>query len=89
MRASSGESDFGSRGYKFVQSTGDGDRIWANWWNSSGHKWITLVTMDGHYGSITNALPEDSGGADNGVTGSRLSAWTSREVKRVTNAMTL
>ncbi len=59
MRASSGERELKDRGYKFVNSSKGSDRIWANWWNRSDHKCITVVTMDGRYDSITDSLPAD------------------------------
>jgi hypothetical protein len=59
MRASSGEQELEDRGYKFVNSSKGSDRIWANWWNRSDHKCITVVTKDGRYDSITDTLPAD------------------------------
>jgi hypothetical protein len=59
MRASSGEHELENRGYRFKNSSKDSDRIWANWWNSSERKCITVVTKDGKYDSITDTLPAD------------------------------
>jgi len=59
MRASSGERELEDRGYKFANSSKGSDRIWANWWNRSEHKCITVVTKDGKYDSITDTLPAD------------------------------
>lgn len=59
MRASSGERELRDRGYELVSSKKGSDRIWANWWNRSDRKCITVVTMDGRYDSITDSLPAD------------------------------
>ena len=59
MRASSGERELEDRGYKFVNSTKDSDRIWSNWWNRSNRKCITVVTRNGRYDAITDTLPAD------------------------------
>lgn len=72
MRASSGERELEDRGYKFANSSKGSDRIWANWWNRSEHKCITVVTKDGKYDSITDTLPADcdeGGSSDNKHSG--------------------
>jgi hypothetical protein len=59
MRASSGERELENLGYRFVNSSKDRDRIWANWWSRSQRKCITVVTMNGRYDAITDTLPAD------------------------------
>jgi hypothetical protein len=59
MRAGSGERELENLGYRFVNSSKSSDRIWANWWNRSQRKCITVVTMNGRYDAITDTLPAD------------------------------
>jgi len=46
-RASSGESQLRSRGYRFIKTSKGGDRSYSNWWRSSTRTCITVATFDG------------------------------------------
>jgi len=59
MRASSGERELEDLGYEYVNSSGDRDRTWSNWWSDRDRNCITVVTVDGRYDSVVDTLPGD------------------------------
>ncbi len=63
-RASSGESELQSRGFKFVKTVKQDGRAYSNWWKASSKTCLTVATVDGRYDSITKGPAADctSGG---------------------------
>lgn len=62
IRASSGESEMLSRGYKNIRTERSGDRIWHYWYNGNSNSCVTVAVYDGRYDAITDS-PYDCGGA--------------------------
>jgi hypothetical protein len=60
-RASSGEAELKSRGYRFIKVEKGDDRTWSNWWNSRKKVCLTVVTMEGRYDSIVSGPAFDCG----------------------------
>lgn len=53
-RASSGESEFQSRGFRNVDGFKSGDSSYTIWWNSRTRQCIQAATVDGRYDSVTD-----------------------------------
>lgn len=58
-RASSGETQLKSRGYKFVKTEEGDDRKWSNWWKKSTNTCITVTTVNGRYDAILKTPSSD------------------------------
>lgn len=58
-RGAGGETQLEARGYTFVDVTKGDERAYANWWNGSKKRCITVVTYDGRYQSIDKASASD------------------------------
>lgn len=72
IKASYGESEMLSRGYKSIRTEKSGDRAWDYWYNSSSNSCVTVAVYDGRYNAITDS-PYDCGGATNTSTQSSTS----------------
>ena len=59
MRASSDEREPENRDFQLVRSGKGGDRVWTHGWNRSARQCISVMSMEGLYDSITDALPAD------------------------------
>lgn len=54
VRASSGEIEMVSRGFKNVDTLKSGNTSYTIWWNSKTHQCIQVATADGKYDSLTD-----------------------------------
>lgn len=70
-RASSGEAQLQSRGYRFVKTDKSGDRSYSNWWKGSSRTCLTVATVNGRYDSIVSgpAFDCNQGGNSGGNNG--------------------
>ena len=60
IKASYGESEMLSRGYKNIRNQKSGDRAWNYWYNSNSNSCVTVAVYDGRYDAITDS-PYDCG----------------------------
>ncbi|MBK6590405.1 MAG: hypothetical protein IPG22_19155 [Acidobacteria bacterium] len=58
-KASGGESDLKSRGYRFIKTSKGGDRSYSNWWKSSSSTCLTVATFNGRFDTIVSGPAED------------------------------
>lgn len=68
-RASSGESELRSRGYRFVKTDKGGGRSYSFWWRSNTSTCLSVVTLDGRYDSIVSVGPADCNQYSGGNSG--------------------
>lgn len=54
MRASSGESEFRSRGFRSVDSFRSGNTSYTVWWRSASRQCVQSATVNGRYDSVTD-----------------------------------
>ncbi|MBP6003874.1 MAG: hypothetical protein KA746_10615 [Pyrinomonadaceae bacterium] len=73
IKASSGESELRSRGYRFVKTEKGGDSSYSNWWRSNTKTCISVRTFNGRYDTIVSVVSADcnqySGGNNGGNWG--------------------
>ncbi|NKG36482.1 hypothetical protein [Acinetobacter johnsonii] len=62
IKASYGESEMISRGYKNIRTSRSEDRAWAYWFNDSTNTCVTVAIYNGRYNAITDS-PYDCGEA--------------------------